>query len=129
MELHPGQEKHRLTEARPTASDPLRWAFHERKHEDWYEDLVLHSHDLLCIHDLEGRLLSLNPAPARLLGYSVEEILQIPMRELVVPEFVPQFESYLRQIERTGEAHGLVVVRARSGQQRVWEYHNTLRTE
>ncbi|MGA8298517.1 MAG: PAS domain S-box protein, partial [Terriglobales bacterium] len=43
--------------------------------EDWTRDLVEHSRDLLCIHDLEGRLLSVNPVPARLLGYSVEEIL------------------------------------------------------
>jgi PAS domain-containing protein len=48
---------------------------------DWNRDLVEHSRDLLCVHDLEGRLLSVNPVPARLLGYSVEEILKLPMQE------------------------------------------------
>src|SRR5580704_9187838 len=31
---------------------------------DWNRDLVEHSRDLLCVHDLEGRLLSVNPVPA-----------------------------------------------------------------
>src|ERR1700732_209223 len=104
MELHPGPKKCQAAAAKLTEADPIRRAFHEN--EDWYQDLVEHSHDLLCIHDLEGRLLSVNPAPARLLGYSVEEILQIPMRELIAPEFRPQFDDYMRQIERTGESHG-----------------------
>jgi PAS domain S-box-containing protein len=90
---------------------------------------VEHSHDLLCIHDLEGRLLSINPRPARLLGYSVEEILRIPMRELAAPEFRDQFDAYLGQIKRTKQAHGLMAVMTRSGERRIWEYHNTLRTE
>jgi PAS domain S-box-containing protein len=86
--------------------DPLPWALQE-DHQDWYRDLVEPSHDLLCIHDLQGRLLAVNRLPARLLGYSVEEILQIPMREIIAPEFRDQFDAYLKQIEHAGEAHGL----------------------
>jgi PAS domain S-box-containing protein len=40
-----------------------------RESEDRYRDLVEHSQDLLCTHDLTGRLLSANPTPARILGY------------------------------------------------------------
>jgi PAS domain S-box-containing protein len=107
--------------------DPIRWALQE-DNQDWYRDLVEHSRDLLCIHDLQGRLLSVNPVPARLLGYSVEEMLQIPMREMIAPEYRDQFDLYLKQIERDGEAHGLMVVVGRSGERRVWEFHNTLQT-
>ncbi len=127
MDLHPGPEKSRVSEERLAEADPIRRALQEN--EDWFRDLVEHSHDLLCIHDLEGRLLSVNPTPARLLGYSVEEILQIPMRELVAPEFRSQFDAYLRQVERAGEARGFLAVMTRSGERRIWEYHNTLRTE
>lgn len=107
--------------------DPIQRGL--RENEDWYRDLVEHSHDLLCIHDLHGRLLSVNPAPARVLGYSVEELLQIPMREMIAPEFRPQFDEYLRQVEQHGEARGFMLVLSRSGERRIWEYHNTLRTE
>ena len=104
----------------------MQWALWEHN-QDWYRDLVEHSRDLLCIHDLQGRLLSVNPAPARVLGYSVEELLQIPMREMIVPEFRDQFDLYLQQIERDGEAHGFMAVVARSGERRILEFHNTLR--
>ncbi len=106
--------------------DPIRRDLEEN--EGWYRDLVEHSQDLLCVHDLEGRFLSINPVPARLLGYSVEEVLQKPMRDFIDPQFRDQFDVYLREIARTGQAHGLLALLTRSGEQRIWEYHNTLRT-
>jgi PAS domain S-box-containing protein len=96
---------------------------------DWNRDLVEHSRDLLCVHDLEGRLLSVNPVPARLLGYTVEEILKLSMQELLDPKFRDQFDGYLRQIVSAGEATGILAVRTRTGQRRYWEYHCSLRTE
>jgi PAS domain S-box-containing protein len=114
----------------PSASSDVSPIFRAlQENEDWYRDLVEHSQDLLCIHDLQGRLLSVNPSPARLLGYTVEELLKIPMREIIAPEFRAQFDAYLSQIVRTGESHGLMRVIGRSGERRIWEYHNTLRTE
>jgi PAS domain S-box-containing protein len=127
MALHPGERKRHFPEEVPVAWDPIRWALEEN--EDWYRDLVEHSQDLLCVHDLEGRLLSINPAPARLLGYSVAEILRMPMRDFLDPQLRAEFDVYLREIGRTGESRGLVAVVARSGERRIWEYHSTLRTE
>jgi len=127
MNLHPGPEKRRAPQGKLAELDPIRRALQEN--EDWYQDLVEHSRDLLCIHDLEGRLLSVNPAPARMLGYSVGELLQIPMREMIPPEFRASFDEYLRKIEREGEASGLVSVLTRSGELRVWEFRSTLRRE
>src|SRR5579864_2390995 len=109
----------------PIERDPIRWALQENNH-DWYRELVEHSRDLLCVHDLQGRLLSVNPVPARLLGYSVDEMLQIPMREMIVPEYRDLFDLYLKQIEYDGEAEGLMVVLSRTGERQVWEFHNTL---
>jgi PAS domain S-box-containing protein len=57
-----------------------------REREDRYRDLVENSEDLVCTHDLEGTLLSANPAPARLLGYAVSELLKMPMRQLIAPD-------------------------------------------
>jgi formate hydrogenlyase transcriptional activator len=127
MDLHPGTKTYRVADAKFADLDPIRRALNENT--DWYQDLVEHSQDLLCIHDLQGRLLAVNPAPARVLGYSVEELLKIPMREMIVPEFRPDFDAYLKDIAITGESHGWMGVVTRSGEQRIWEYHNTLRTE
>jgi PAS domain S-box-containing protein len=127
MDLHPGLEQCQVVESKRTELDSIRHALQEN--EDWYQDLVEHSHDLLCIHDLTGRLLAINSAPARVLGYSVEELLRIPMRELVPANSRAQFDAYLAEIERVGEARGLMAVMTRSGERRIWEYYNTLRTE
>jgi PAS domain S-box-containing protein len=100
-----------------------------RESEDRYRDLVEHSEDLVCTHDLSGNLISVNPAPARVLGYDVSELLKIPMRELIAPEFREQFDAYLTRIKTTGADKGLLCVLTRSGERRIWEYGNTLRTE
>ena len=100
-----------------------------RESEDRYRDLVENSQDLLCTHDLEGKLLSANPAPARILGYEVAELLEIPMRELIAPEYREQFDAYLARIKTAGMDKGVMAVITRSGERRIWEYNNTLRTE
>src|SRR5579862_2765735 len=100
-----------------------------RESEDRYRDLVEHSEELVCTHDLKGRLLSVNPAPARRLGYEVAELLEVPMRQLVAPEGRDGFDEYLKRIESVGEDHGLLCVITRTGERRIWEYNNTLRTE
>lgn len=100
-----------------------------REREDRYRDLVENSEDLVCTHDLEGNLLSVNPAPARLLGYEVSELIKMPMRELIAPEYLAQFDAYLERIKTKGADQGRLCVIARNGEHRIWEYNNTLRTE
>ena len=98
--------------------------------EDRYRDLVEHSEDLVCTHDLDGKLLSANDAPARILGYTVEELLRIPMRDLLIPEGREPFDAYLERLRTTGQPEkGLLCVRTRNGEVRTWEYSNTLRTD
>ncbi len=101
-----------------------------RASEDRFRDLVENSEDLLCTHDLQGNLLSVNPAPARILGYSVEELLKIPMRDLIIPEGRLLFDQYLERLRQGSRLEtGLLCVITSSGEWRTWEYHNTLRTE
>ncbi len=97
--------------------------------EDLFRDLVEHSQDLICTHDLTGRLLSVNPLPARLLGYTVEELLSMSMKALIAPEFREQFDDYLARIQKNGEDSGTLMLLTRTGERRIWEYHNTLRTK
>ena len=55
MDLHLGPEKRRVGQVKLAELEPIRRALQEN--EDSYQDLVEHSQDLLCVHDLEGRLL------------------------------------------------------------------------
>lgn len=100
-----------------------------RESEDLFRDLVENSSDLICTHDLSGKLLSVNELPARLLGYAKEEMLNKPMREFLLPEARAMFDASLKKIEKTGFVKGRMVVLTKAGERRVWEYHNTLRTD
>ena len=100
-----------------------------RESEDRYRDLVEHSTDLICTYNLEGQLLSVNELPAKLLGYSGEELLKKPMREFLLPEARAQFDESLVSIKKDGFVKGLMVVLTTTGERRIWEYHNTLRTD
>jgi PAS domain S-box-containing protein len=100
-----------------------------REREDHYRDLVEHSSDLICTHDLDGRMLSVNEAATRILGYSREEILETPMPLMMPPEWRQQFDDYIAKIRQRGTADGLLAVLTKSGERRIWEYHNSLRTE
>jgi len=100
-----------------------------RESEDRYRDLVEHSHDLFCTHDLEGKLLSVNPAALKIGGYSKDELLSMNFRDFLAPEVRGQFGNYLTEIQAKGTASGVMLVQTKGGEKRLWEYHNTLRTE
>jgi PAS domain S-box-containing protein len=97
--------------------------------EDRYRDLVDNSHELICTHDLEGRVLSVNPWAAQVLGYPQEAIIGTNIRGGLLPEYRDQFDEYLRTVTTAGSARGVMKVRTATGEIRLWEYYNTLRTE
>ncbi|MBD0373775.1 MAG: PAS domain S-box protein, partial [Pyrinomonadaceae bacterium] len=100
-----------------------------RESEDRYRDLVEHSHDLICTHDLEGRILSVNQAAIKLLRYDQDTLLTKNIRDLLFSEHRDQFENYIAELQEDGIAQGLMSVQTRTGERRIWEYTNTLRIE
>jgi PAS domain S-box-containing protein len=100
-----------------------------KESEDRYRDIVEHSHDLICTHDLEGRLLSVNQTAATALGYKHDVLLRCNIREGLLPDRRDEFDDYIAEIRKEGVARGLMTVRTRAGEKRIWEYTNTLRTE
>src|ERR1044071_5818353 len=97
--------------------------------EDRYRDLVDNSHELICTHDLEGRVLSVNPWAARVLGYPQDSLIGINIRDGLLPEYRQQLDDYMRTVISEGSARGVMKVRTATGETRLWEYYNTLRTE
>ena len=92
-------------------------------------DLIESSWDLICTHDLEGRLLSVNQAVAKSLGYSREQLLGMSLSDILTRGTHAAFPAYLDRIRSTGVARGQMRVRTASGETRWWEYENSLRTE
>lgn len=101
-----------------------------RETEERYRDLVENSHELICTHDLNGLILSANPAAAAALGLDLDEFVgKGNIRDILAPSYRDQLEEYLEGVKAHRAMTGLMVVQTRSGEERVWEYYNSLRTE
>jgi PAS domain S-box-containing protein len=67
--------------------------------EKRYRDLFNYSQALICTHDMDGRLLTVNPAICRVLGYKEEELLDRNIREIIPEKHHPGFEEgYMKSI-------------------------------
>jgi PAS domain S-box-containing protein len=91
-----------------------------------YRELVEYSLGLICTHDLNGIIVSINPAAAQSLGYQPQDGIGRNLREFLSPDKRDLFDDYLRRIREQGRDEGLMSVRALTGESRVWLYRNVL---
>jgi len=96
-----------------------------QQHVDLYRLQVENSLGLLCVHDMMGTLLSVNPAVGHSLGYGSEEGVGRNLREFLAPSVRHLFDDYLRRIEAHRIVSGLMRLLAKDGTERVWFYRNT----
>ena len=84
---------------------------------------------LVCIHALEGHLLSVSPEGAKVLGYEPEEMVGRHMQDFLPPDVRDQLPAYLHRIQKDGTASGLMWVMTKSGDERILAYSNICRRE
>ncbi len=70
--------------------------------EERYRNLFENANDIIYIHDLQGRYLSLNKAAERVFGYPREEALKLDMSTVVAPEHLDLARQKL-QSKLTGD--------------------------
>ena len=97
--------------------------------EQRFRELFELSPGLLCEHDLDGHLLSINPAAARLLGYEPHSLLGVRLHELLPAAFSATVDAYLADIRSKGEFHGVMTVETHDRHWRALRFHNRLYTE
>jgi PAS domain S-box-containing protein len=94
-----------------------------RNSEKRYRELVENSMGLIFTHDLDGKVLSVNPAAADALGYSANDLVGRYLLEFVSEVDQADVENYLQLIkERTIE--GYLTLTTKSGEDRTWFYRN-----
>jgi PAS domain S-box-containing protein len=108
------------------ASEEARRRAEEALHQSEirFRELVEQSLGLICTHDLDGILLSINPAVAHALGYEPQEGVGINLREFLSPNTRHLFEKYLQRIRQNRIDTGLMRVVRKDGAERVWMYRN-----
>jgi PAS domain S-box-containing protein len=100
-----------------------------QKSEEQYRDLVEHITDLICTHDLNGRVLSVNRAAEELMGHKFNSNEYINIKDILAPDKKDEFDLYIDTIKKQGRARGLMKVKTFKGTIHIWEYNNSLKTE
>lgn len=97
-----------------------------RESEDRYRQLVESSQGMICTHDLDGFVLSINPAAAKSVGYRPGDIIGRRLDEFLDPKAKPLFPDYLKRMREHAADEGTMLIQTRDGEHRMWAYHNTL---
>jgi PAS domain S-box-containing protein len=97
-----------------------------RESEGRYRELVEGSLGMVCTHDLDGKLLSMNAYGAESMGRTVEEMTGHTLASFTAPEHQDFIPRYLDEVEHTGEAQGLFHLLHRHGEERVIAFRNKL---
>ncbi len=97
-----------------------------RESEARYRQLVESSLGMVCTHDLNGVLLSVNTHGAQSLGRTREEVAGQRLDRFMPPQHRANFDKYLRFILQKREAQGLLYLEHANGETRVIAYRNKL---
>lgn len=87
------------------------------------------SQGLMCTHDIKGNLRSLNPAGAKTLGYDRNELLEKSLFDIVPVERHDNIHQYLSDVLSNGFSKGYMVIKRKSGEERLWLYSNILQSD
>ena len=69
-----------------------------RESADWYRSIVESTHEWIREHERDGRVTYSNPAVARILGYSPEEVVGTGISDLVVADDRPEVEARMAEL-------------------------------
>jgi PAS domain S-box-containing protein len=92
----------------------------QRESESRALDLLRLSTGYVFLHDLDGRVLMMNPAAAEALGGRSETMPGRDIRELLPEEGRDAFERYLQRVRERGQAGGTLRVQRADGSERLW---------
>jgi PAS domain S-box-containing protein len=91
-----------------------------------YREFVEGSLGMVCTHDLNGIVLSVNQQGAKEIGRALDQVVGHPLSEFMPASKVHLWQEYLKKIAETGEAQGLLNLRHLDGSIRVIAFRNKL---
>jgi len=96
-----------------------------KRSEKRYKDLVSYNQTLICTHDVNGEILTINPACLKSLEYSKEnELVGKNLMSLFNEANHPGYHAYLKEINEKGFSQGIMQVVNKYGKKMYWVYSN-----
>ena len=96
------------------------------KSENRFRAFFENSQGLMCTHDTEGQLITVNKAGASLLGYSTDELRTKTLYSIIDAQHHPMLNLYLQKIKLEGKAGGLMHASHKDGSDRILYFNNVL---
>ncbi len=90
------------------------------------EDLLRLSTGYVFLHDLEGRMMLVNPAAAEAIGQAPEDIVGRSLADFMSTSSSALFAGYLQRVRKQGQDEGVILIRIADGSERHWRYSNRL---
>lgn len=91
-----------------------------------YISMVNNVTDIICVYDMNGKILETNHQMTTALGYTHDELYDLSYNDLIQPEERPAYYQYLTLIRHTGTAAGNITLITKTGGSRLFEYSNVL---
>ncbi|HEV2578165.1 MAG TPA: PAS domain S-box protein [Acidobacteriaceae bacterium] len=95
-----------------------------RESEARYRQIVEGSLGLVCTHDMEGKVLTINEHGASGLGFTVQQVVGKSLQDFMEPERRSVLERYFEELRAKGEAQGLFHLVNARGDERAFAYRN-----
>ncbi|MCK4450594.1 MAG: PAS domain S-box protein, partial [Anaerolineae bacterium] len=73
-----------------------------REREAQYRGIFESTSDALLIFDFDGTIVEANPAACQMYGYPYEELIGLPGKDIVHPDYHHLFEDFKRQVKASG---------------------------
>jgi len=103
---------------------------HIKLSEKRYREIFSYSQAWICTHDMQGNILTINPAACKILDYKEDKLIGQSIDSLMPEKVRTLFsESYLKKIMTEGKAEGIMSILNRAGKTIYLLYQNYLLNE
>lgn len=90
--------------------------------EKKYRDLVENNQGFICTYDLQGYILSVNPAVCKALKYTKEELIGKNICYVLSPKAIACYNEYIDKINQQDGFSGIMHLLAKDGEEHFWEF-------
>ena len=97
--------------------------------ENRYKVLFENTQGFICTHKMDGEILSINRAAAKILGYKSTEIIGRNLSEFWVEEKKNLFQDYLNELQDKNKSTGIMQFMSKDNERRYLVYRNVVHRE